>query len=184
MQFDCGYLRGWQLLQQQCKKIPQQFAAVKDDDQAAHKIDDLQQVGAELAAKFGYQQGQAGKPQAGGQCHPCNKWGGLGCRQCYMKGAQHHGAVDNGLWIKPGDYAGGGNHCAPGLGLPGLVQVGRLGAQQADADVQHNQAAHQQNQHLQPSVTLHNGADAKETGQRQCNVKKYDNGSGAKGARA
>lgn len=58
-----------------------------------------------------------------------------------MKGAQHHGAVDNGLWIKPGDYAGGGNHCAPGAGLSGLVQVGRLGAQQADADVQHQSGA-------------------------------------------
>lgn len=57
-------------MQQQCKKIPQQFAAVKDDDQAAHKIDDLQQVGAELAAKFGYQQGQAGKPQAEASATP------------------------------------------------------------------------------------------------------------------
>ena len=57
---------------------------------------------------------------------------------------------------------------------PAAVDLLRLGAQEADADIQHDQAAEQQDDHLQPFIALHDRAHAEKARERERHVEKDD----------
>ena len=101
-----------------------------------------------------------------------------------MEGAQHHGAVDDGLGVEPGDDAGGGDHLGPGDIHIGGGVLGPPVPEQADPDPDHDTAAHQEDRHAQPFEALHDGADPEKAGEGKRDVKENDDESGEIGPAA
>lgn len=159
-------------------KAAEQFHTITDDDETADDIDPADDFWAEAIAEDRNQQSHSGKPQAGCTDHAADKWHGLTGCECDMKSAEQHGTVNDRLWIKPCDNTGGRNRFLYGHIFGFLIQIRCFGPEKSDANINHDQTADTKDDQLQPFKFLHDRSDTEKTGERQCDVKKYDNECG------
>ena len=168
-------------LQNQLEKTQDQLETVESDDTAAHDVDDAQDLIVEPGGEAGNEDSDAEEPQKGSGGGAQDQLGADRAGIARPEAAEEHGAVDQGLRVKPGDHAGLGGHPRQrDVHLYRLIHGG-LVTQQADADPHHGGSARQQDDKLQPGKALHQRADAEKAGQRQSHIKKHHDQGGEQG---
>ena len=159
-------------------EAPQQLEAVEDDNCATDDVDDTQCLVGELGTEQGNDGGNPGEPEhrSGSESsyeeevHTVRQ----GCFEC----TQHHGTVNQCLWVKPGYHAGGGDYLQYRdihfrTGIHGIV-----GPDQPLANPDNDDTSDEQNGFFQQRKGCHDSADAEEACHTQSYVKEDDDEGG------
>lgn len=90
-------------------ELIQKLYAVKNDDCSAYQVDDAKGVFGKLIVKQSDTGGEAKKPAEGRSRYTADKFQAFRRREGRPESAQHHGSVDDCLWIEPCYDACGGD---------------------------------------------------------------------------
>ena len=159
-------------------EAPQQLETVEDNNGAADDVDDAQCLIGELGTEQGNDGGNPCEPEHGSGCEAADEEQVHSRRQGRLEGTQHHGTVDEGLWVEPGYHAGGGDYLQYRnihfrTGIHGI-----MGPYQANPYPDNDGRADEQNGFFQQRKCGHNGTYAEEARHTQGHVKEDDDEGG------